>query len=179
MGIKKEIYIIASAFFLLAVLLAVFFVYPLLKEIRQQSKELTVQRNSKIILESQFSEAEKFRQKYENYQPNLAKIDALFIDSRNPVTFIEFLESLASDSQIELQISTPSPSKEGQATYENFQLSALGNFSKILKFLRKIEAGSYLIKTQNLNIENFKLDQKSKKQPNMVTMNFSIKVFSK
>lgn len=179
MEIKKQIYIIISVFFLVAVFLSVFLIYPIHKEIVQKSEEMIIQRNNKLILESQFSEAEKFKQKYENYKPNLLKINALFVDSKNPVTFIEFLEGLASESKVNLQISTPTSSKEGSLSYQNFQLSSSGSFAETLKFLRKIEAGPYLIKIQNLSIGGAKLETKTKNPVDIVAAEFSIKVSSK
>lgn len=178
MGIKKEIYIIISAFFLLAVFLVLFSVYPLSKEIAQSSRELVSQINSRLLLKSQYDEAGNFKQKYESYQQNLAKIDSLFIDPQNPVDFIEFLEKTASDLGIKLQISSPAYSKEGNSAYESFQLSSSGSFSNTLKFASQLEAGQYLIKIQNLNIGSNK-NMQDKKQTGQVGADISIKVLSK
>ena len=58
MAIKKEIYIIVSVFFLVALFLVLFFVYPALKEITQKSQELVSRENSRLVLDSQFVEAD-------------------------------------------------------------------------------------------------------------------------
>jgi hypothetical protein len=63
MEIKKEIYISASALFLLIVFLSLFFVFPLLKEIAQTSKDMLSQIDNRILLNNQYNEAENFKQK--------------------------------------------------------------------------------------------------------------------
>ncbi len=159
MEIKKQIYIIVSAFFLLAIFLVLFLVYPLSKEITQSSGELVSQINSRLALKSQYDQALNFKQKYESYQQNLNKADDLFIDPQNPVDFIEFLEKTASDSGIKLQISAPSFSKEETLPYESFQLSSSGSFPNTAKFISQLETGRYLIQIKNLNIQNNKSAQ--------------------
>lgn len=181
METKKKIYAIISVFFLISVFLAVFFVYPLLEEIKQESNDLIAQKNNRLLLDSQFNEALNFKQKYDDYKDNLNKIDNLFIDSQNPVNFIEYLEKSALGAGIELKISTPSISKDKKIIYENLQISATGQFSKILKFIREIESGQYLIQIQNINIQNNKIAQTGK-TPNKITdikAEISIKALAK
>jgi hypothetical protein len=175
MEIKKEIYISASASFLLIVSLSLFFIFPLINEITQTSKKMSLQINDRILLKSQFNEAGNFKQKYESYQTSLDKIDNMFVDSKNPVAFIEFLEKTASDFGINLQISAPSLINEGALTYSKFQLSTSGGFSGTLKFLKKIESGEYLIKIQNLSVAN----NESAKQATQTATNITIKALSK
>lgn len=169
MDIKKQIYIIISVLSLSLLFLILFFIWPLFKEIEQSSKSLALQKKSAVNLELQLEEAKKFKQKYESYRPAFQKIDSMFIDSSNPVKFIEFLENTAQNQNIKLQISAPLFSKEKDLTFANLQLSASGDFSGIIKFIKEIEAGPYLIQTQNLNIENRKT----------TTANISIKAFAK
>jgi hypothetical protein len=178
MEIKKQIYLIISIFFLLALFLAIFFVYPLSNEIIQKSNELISHKNSGLILESQSNEATNFKQKYDIYKTNLDQIDALFADSQNPVSFIEFLEEKSSGLGIKLQISTPSFSREGALAFENFRLSSSGSFSNTLKFVRELEAGPYLVEIQNLNISKSKKIDKSA-DSGSIGADFLIKVFSR
>jgi len=173
METKKKIYIIASAFFLIAMFLILFFIYPLFKEISKKSRELVTQRNNLLFLEGQFNEVEKFKKNYETYRPNLDKIDNLFVDSQNPVNFIEYLEETASASGIELKISAPTILKEKTSLYDKFQFSSTGGFSGTLKFIKNLETGPYLVQIQNISIGNIKDSQTS------VGANIAIKVFAK
>lgn len=179
MAIKKEIYIIISAFLLVASLLVLFFIFPTYSEVAQKSRELVSQKNNRLALESQFSEAKKFKLKYDEYKPNLEKIDGLFVDSENPVGFIEFLEETAEGFGLKLQISAPLFSEKESSNSASFQLSATGNFSGLLNFIQKLEFGPYLINLQNLDIKNRKIASQEKNQTESLNAEILIKVFTK
>lgn len=170
MAVSKEIYIIISAYLLVALFLLIFFIFLPFKEIQRKSQELILQKNNALLLESEFQKIENFRERYEEYRSNLEKVDNLFVDSQNLVKFIEYLEKSASDLQIKLEISTPSFKSEEPFPSANLQLFALGDFSKILSFSKELEIGPYLIRIKNLNIENYKDE---------VGASFLMKVFTK
>lgn len=151
---KKEIYITASVFFLVSLFLVLFFLYPTFNDITKESQNLVSQENSVILLEKEFDETGNFQKNYMEYQPNLQKIENLFIDSQNPVAFIKFLEKTASDFGLVLEISSPFFTKEGDVSFANFQISVTGGFSGILKFTKALEYGPYLVRIQNLDINN-------------------------
>ena len=155
---NNKIYII---FTLASLFLVLFFIWPLLKEIEKNSKDLISAKNNMVTLGAQINETENFKKNYETYKPNLEKIDQLFIDTNNPVDFIKFLEDTASSSQITSQISLP-PSSQGsqqgpKGTLQNFiifRFSSKGGFPEVLNFSKSIEAGPYLIEIENLTIQN-------------------------
>ena len=127
----------------------------------------------------EFSEVENFRQKYEDYKVNLEKTDNLFVDSQNPVEFIKFLENTASDSQVKLEISSPSFSKDGGSSLIIFRLSSYGDFSENLSFIRKLETGPYLIRIKNLDIGRYKDAKNLKEKLENIKIVFSINAFVK
>ena len=171
MASKKKIYTTLIIFVLIAIALVVFSVWPLLTEIKMNSEELLLGKNNIATLGVQANEIENFEKNYENYKPNLEKMEQLFIDSKDPVDFIKFLEKTASDSEITSEISLlPSSQKENQ-TFITFQFFSNGDFSKMLEFSEKLEAGPYLIEIKNLTIKN-STEQK-------VDANFLLKVFTK
>ncbi|OGZ79070.1 MAG: hypothetical protein A2528_03670 [Candidatus Staskawiczbacteria bacterium RIFOXYD2_FULL_37_9] len=176
METKKTIYIITSAFFLAAVFLAMFVIYPLSQEISQKSNELIMQKDSRLFLEGQFNEVKSFKEKYADYRQNLDKIDGLFVDSQNPVGFIEYLEKIASELGVDLKISAPTLSKESSVLYENFQFSSSGSFSGTLKFIGKLESGPYLIQIQNINIGSNKGVANAEKQAALTGVKSSISI---
>lgn len=176
---KKKNYIIISVCFLTVIFLSLIFIYFQFKEIQQKSNELISQKNNASLLEKEFQQMENFKREYAYYQLDLEKIDNLFIDSQNPVKFIEYLEKSASRFGIDLKISTPSFSKEGSFSFAGLQLFSSGDFSQILVFIRELETGPYLIKVQNLDMENYKDKKASEDQVNQIKATFSIKVFAK
>ena len=184
MLINKNIYITLSIFFLVAVFLFLFFIYLPFKDIQQKSQELISKKTDTLVLKDEFKAVKDFKENYDAYKPELEKIDNLFIDSQNPVEFIKYLEDSASDFGIDLNISTPSFSKEEGVPFANFQLASFGDFSKILVFIRSLEAGTYLIKIQNLDIEGYSDKKSSEKQVSAeqskkASVDFLIKVFAK
>lgn len=162
---------LSAAFALIAIALVIFSVWPLLIEIKIHSKELLSEKNDIATLGTQTNEIENFEKNYEVYKPNLEKMEQLFIDSKDPVDFIKFLEKIASDSEITSEISLlPSPQEKNQ-TFITFQFFSNGDFSKILEFSEKLETGPYLIEIKNLTIKNSFSEK--------VDANFLIKAFTK
>lgn len=177
---KNKIYITLAIFILLFLVLVAFCIYPLMKGIQDNSKKLVSDKDKIASLQAQAIETENFSKNYGAYKPNLDKIDQLFVDSSNPVDFIEFLESTASSSQISSKISPlPSAQKTGQ-NFIIFQLSSKGVFSNVLNFLKKVEAGPYLVRIENLTIQNSE-DKNVLKyySSRIVNATFTIKVFTK
>ncbi len=154
MSPKNKIYIISIIFGLIVVILIVLFIYPLFKAIRNNSQELFSTKRELILFKDQIREIENFEEVYENYQPNLAKIDQLFVDPQNPTDFIQFLEKIAFDSRVSMEISPLILSKEKEETEfwlsVTSQISSKGSFSNFLRFFEKLEASPYLIEAQNL-----------------------------
>jgi len=197
---KNQIITILSIYGALSLLLVVFLIYPLFNEIIKNSQDLISEKNNIITLETQVKEIENFKENYETYKKDLEKIDNLFIDPDNPVNFIEFLESAASNSGVSLKISSVPTYTESQKVTQNFitlQFASTGDFSKILGFIKKIEEGPYLIEITNLTIGNpketeggaqiappAKTTKPAKVTPEVylnrkVDASFSIKVFTK
>jgi hypothetical protein len=156
---------------------------PLFKEIDKNSKDLVLAKNDIVDLNAQINETNNFKKNYEIYKPNLEKIDGLFIDIKNPVSFIKFLENTASNSQVTSKISLPvSPLNSQQ--FITFQLVSKGSFSNMLKFIKEIELSNYLIEIESLNIQNLNRDPQIKDITNDysfrdIEATFTIKAFIK
>jgi len=150
---NNKIYIILSIFAAASLILIVFFILSIFKGIEGSSKELVSTKNNIDTLSAQTNATEDFQKNYGSYKPNLDKVNGLFIDSSNPVDFIEFLEGEAASSKIRVQISLP-PSSPGLQHFAAFQISSKGDFSGVLDFLKKIEKGAYLAEIENLTIKN-------------------------
>lgn len=180
MASKKKINIALIIFTLIVVALIAFFIRPLLAEIKMSSKELFLEKNNIAAMEIQAKEIENFEKNYSLYGPNLEKMEQLFVDSKNPVDFIKFLEKTASDSEITSKISLLPPPKKGDQNFIAFQFFSSGDFSNILKFSEKLETGPYLIEIKNLTIKNSTEQNVSKNySPEKVDANFLIRAFTK
>lgn len=165
---NQQIYIISAGFALAILAIILFFIYPCFNGIKNSSKELALNKISQLFLEDQVNEVEKFKSKYEEYRPNLEKIDNLYIDSKNPADFFEFFENTEKASRVESEINIVLNEKSLDSI--SFQVFSQGELSKVIKFLEKLETGPYLIEIQNLLVKS-SLEQKS------VIANFLIKAY--
>jgi hypothetical protein len=162
--------------------LIIFFIWPLFNEIERNSEDLVSARNNIINLNAQISETNNFKKNYEIYKPNLEKIDRLFVDPRNPVDFIEFLENTASEFKITSKISLPPSLNSSQ--FIIVQFASKGSFSNTLNFVKTIETRSYLIEIEDLEIQNSDQNQKNNNifinyPSRNVDATFTIKAFAK
>lgn len=151
---NNKIYTISVIFSAASLILAVFFIWPLLEEIEKNSQDLVLAKNNIATLEAQTRETGNFKKNYGDYKPNFEKIDQLYIDSNNPVDFIKFLENTALSSKITSHISLPSFSGAENKNFIIFQFSSKGKFLDTQDFLKKIETGPYLIEIENLIIQD-------------------------
>jgi len=171
---NSKIYKTLSVFGTLSLILIVFFVWPAFKGIEKSSQNLISAKINLVTLDAQINEAENFKKNYDSYKPNLDKMDQLFVDPKNPVDFIEFLENTALSCQITSQAFLPSPSIGSKSASQDFiilQIVSKGSFSDVLNFLKKIETGIYLVEVKNLTIKN--LETKNTEAA------FTIKAFTK
>ena len=141
-------------FFVLVILIGVFIVNPLYKDIKENSKELVSQKRQLSILETKIRNLEGFKILYKNLEDILEKINDLFVNSEVPVEFIGFLETTAEDCAVTLDISPVSSGQVGKDPWPSltFRVTLQGSFPGFLKFLEKIENSPYLIEIQNLTV---------------------------
>ena len=179
---ESKNYIILGIFLLVALSLVIFFIYPIFNGIRKNSQELFAAKGELTLLNNQIKESEDFGKNYNNYKPNLEKIDKLFVDSKNPIDFIQFLERAASDFGVGIKISLQITPKQkiGSGSWSDivFQISSVGTFQNFLKFFGKIETNPNLTEIQNLVINRLKeTSAENKKSTGDINASFSMKVF--
>jgi len=153
MTLKNKINLSLIIFIVLSVCLIVLVIYPLFKEIKNSSEELVSEKQKLFSLERKIENLKEFQTLWLKIEPNLKKIDQLFIDPQVPVEFVNFLEKIAKDSEILIEISSALSSKTEKDPWPSLllQINSTAPFSKFLKFLEKIEASPYLIEIQDLN----------------------------
>lgn len=150
---NKKALITIILFFALSLCLFIFCIWPYSKEIKLLSADLVAEKDQINLLSSKIADVSSFKREYENYLPNLQKIEQMFVDRENPLEFIEFVETVAESSGILLQVS---PQSSAQGKKASFQLSLRGALPSLIKFLGSIERGSYLLAVKNLNASSHK-----------------------
>ena len=175
---KNKIYIISSIFVLISLLLIIFFVLPLFKEIEKNSRDLVLAKSDVANLDVQIKETSDFKKKYQTYKPNFDKIDQLFVDPKNPVNFIEFLEKTALNYKTTSQISlVPISSSSNQ--FILLQITSKGSFSNVLSFIKQIEVGPYLVEIEDLTIQDSDQNTQTNDASRNVNVVFTIEAFIK
>lgn len=153
MNLKNKINLSLPVFIILSVILILFIIYPLFKEIKINSEDLISKKQSLTLLERKIENLKQYQTLWGQIEPNLEKINTLFIDPEVPVEFISFLETIARDCDLSVEIFPTLSRETAQDSWPSlfFQISSTTSFSKFLKFLEKLETSPYLIKIQNLN----------------------------
>lgn len=170
-------------FGIFSVLLIVFVIYPSFIQIKKISEDFVEEKRKLILFEKEMENLKGIESLYKKYQPNLEKIDQLFINPEFPIEFIESLEKKAQEFQLgKIEIS-PLPRKEIKTDpwpSLSFQISLSGSFPNFLRFFEKLENSPYLIEISNLNLK--KLTAGEIKPPlaeGDIYASFLIKTYSK
>ncbi|MFH1308488.1 MAG: hypothetical protein ABIH51_00560 [Patescibacteria group bacterium] len=182
---KKKL-IILSIFGLVFLVLFFLIIYPLLRGIKKDSENYVTAKKDLVLFRGNIDNLKKIKQNNEIWKPNINKIDDLFIDSKILVDFIKFLEKIARDSNVLIDISPGELilGKDDSWSSMNFQIIARGSFIGFSEFFEKIEASPYLINVQNLTIEKI-ADSKLKSEnylgfnSNDIRAVISIKAYAK
>src|SRR5690348_507780 len=104
MSIHYRLYIIAAVFVVIVLAIIAFLIYPTIKDIKSAGQSIMVNKIRAADLSVENQALANFKENYQNYQPNLNKVNALFVDSQDPINFIEFLEQTATGDNIKENI---------------------------------------------------------------------------
>ncbi len=148
----KKPYILIGLFLLTAIILIRMFIFPTVEKIEKGSRRIIETQRESLRLVTQTMELTKFEESLDQYQPDLDRIDSLFIDSHSPLTFIQFLETTSLETNTELEISsiiTPTTETNNWIPL-TFNIILDGSFNDVMKFLEKVELSDYLVQSENL-----------------------------
>lgn len=174
MNAKKKILTVSIILGATFLLLFLFLIRPLLKQVEESFVEYRSVEQELLHLENKSIAIKKIEKNYDkSLRRYIEKIDDYFIDSEVPVDFIRFLEETAFSSNVLIDVSPLSSrsSKENTQASMSFQVKIKSNdFENLFGFLERIERSSYLIEVQGLNI------RKSKGEASLI---MPIKILSK
>jgi len=147
MNQTKKIYITLTVFIALGLIVFVLIIYPFFKEIKQCSEDLFLARKDLALLENKAQKFLTSKQELWALIPDLEKIQKLFISPEIPIEFLQFLEKIAEQGNVLINISFSPQNQEEIMFFPflNIQLSVSGACSDCLRFLEKLETGPYLI----------------------------------
>lgn len=161
MNSKQKTLFLIVTFLAISLFLIFGIILPWFKDIQLNSEKLFLVRKDLAILDQKATEIPELENKFQALGPELEDIEHLFVDSKTPIDFLRFLESMAKDSNLTIRVSLlPTKPKEVTAFPAlNFELSLMGSFSNCFKFLEKLELAPYLI-----DIEDFTIVRLTEKQ---------------
>ncbi len=179
MSIKKKIYLTLFVFLLCFLLALIFIIFPLINQISDKSQLLSEQKSDLAVLEARINNLEKFRELHDDLEYFLAEIDNLFVDSRIPIEFINFLETTSLKCGLEIDI-LPVAGKESDKElwpYIKFKIVSVGLFPDFLMFLDKLENNPYLIEVKDINVNRLTGEQDELSET--IRADFIVQVFVK
>lgn len=175
MNLNKKIYITLSIFLAICFVFIFFLIYPAIANIKSSSDKILNIKNDLFSLsekENKLNEGEEF---YNIYEKDIKKKNELLVDARIPVEFVRFLENMANELNLSIEISSLSVPEKKDDFWPSLALSVTtdGSFNDSMRFLDKLENAPYLIEIINLRIN------KSKEQDLNFEFLYSIKTFTK
>jgi len=185
MNPKKKIIILSIIFGAVTIFLVAFVIIPLFMKIERNMAELINIKKELVMPEEQTGKFEQFKNAYKEMEPDLDRIDQLFVDPEVPINLIEFWEKIADDYDLSITISPIflKPGKNDPWDSIEFQIRLTGSFLDFSKFLEKTESGFYLIEAQSLVLN--KSEEKTTEENDLagykeaVKANLLVKVFTK
>lgn len=154
MNAKNKIIAIIGAF-AATVLLMAFLSYSLWLGIKKSYAEITEDKAKVALAVKQRNALEDFIKKYPDSFQEMAFVDNIWVDKKNPVGFIEFIENAAKETDINAKIDLLAQveiAEENGLSFISFQVAAEGTFSSLIEFIGKLEAGNYLVEIQSAAI---------------------------
>lgn len=154
MSAKKKILTVSIILGAVFLLLFLFLIRPLLKQVKESFVEYRSVKQELLHLENKSMAIKKMERNYDkSLKKYIEKIDDYFIDSEVPVDFIRFLEETALSSGVLIDVSPLSSRASDTQTSMSFQIKITSNnFENLFSFLERIERSRYLIEVQGLNI---------------------------
>jgi Tfp pilus assembly protein PilO len=140
------------AFFVIAFFCLIYFiVIPTMRDIKVMGQDIE---NQRIDLETKYIKGYTLKQLTENLkeiQPKLSQLDQVFINKNRELEFITTLENRADQASVNQKINLSSPQTAANQKFQknSLQLSTQGEFNQQLKYLMDLEALSYYI---NVNL---------------------------
>ncbi len=148
---KKNIIYLTGGFIIVITGLISFAIIPLFLEITGRSEDLKLKKRNLDYLSERAREPD---QEIGDLREILDKIDDMFINPRRPVDQIIFLERLASENNLDMDLSIAGPreSEDEMWSYLNFAISIRGEINDLYRFIEEIQNKNWFASINRLNI---------------------------
>jgi len=154
MNLNGKIILAAASFVGLTLGIIFFGGFSLVSEIEGVRTEIVAQRNDAAKMDSRILKVRQYREFAKKEESNIKKMEGLLTDRQMP-DFIDYLEESAATSGVEVVFSPSislSNSDEDWPSMD-YQADITGDINNILKLVKKIEIGPYLVRVDGFSIE--------------------------
>ena len=153
-GIKYKIILTLFTNSLIIISIIYFIIIPRVGYIKESGRQIIRRR---VFLEEQYIKVRRFMASNKDMNlvdADIQKLDEVFVDYDKDLQFIETLEKVAIDNNINQRISLGSIKNEGSSDFERItlEISADGNFLNIMNYLISLETLNYYINISSLDI---------------------------
>ena len=162
---KNKLFISVGMLLVLDIIFVYLLILPAIDNIKNSRNDVI---NLKIDLENKTIREKNLNtlnEKISKIEPQLEKINQIFISKNREIEFITTLESLESKYNIKqkLNIDLNNPEKGEEFNKIPISIDASGNFKNLMDYLANIESLSYYINIQNISLSKNSLDNSSSK----------------
>jgi len=178
--VKQKTIIAAAVLFIGVLLFGVLGVFPLLRGIKRDSKDLENQYLKVLEASSAETEVAEFLKFSQSHKEDFEIIENIFVDGETPIGFIRFIEEIAATSNLTVKITPGIPKKQKGVPWPvmDFQLASSANYLEFLRFLEKLENGPYLLKVQNTSLIRNRTPQDEENSIQDVRFTLLVQVFT-
>lgn len=151
---SKTLFIFTLMIFSLCTLAFIYFSIFLLKKIEKISDKILEAQRENFSFTQRLQNIEEFQRIKSERKDNLSLLENLLFNQDLPLPFVTFLEDLAKEKQILLEISVQENPKSQKDPFPSlyFLVKFQGSFQSIFTFLKKIEKGPFLLQFEKMRI---------------------------
>lgn len=155
LNLKNKIIISILIFIIALAALIWFIVLPTVGDIKKMGDDIEAQR---VDLEKKYIKGQSLKKLSENLkiiEPQLNKLDQIFINSNRELEFITKLEEIANANAVTQKINLGAASKDtGGSDYQimPLQLFTQGTFGGQINYLKKLESLNYYINIKSIEL---------------------------
>ena len=151
---KRKTFIVFFAVAAINLLLFGLVSYAVFGRIIVNSRQFVSQELAFAQAEIDAESIQKFQKLQVSKEQEIKRFERLFLDFTTPISFLEFIENLAQDFQLELKISPDNPKKIKEDPWRslNFTLATIGSYGNVAAFVEKLELAPYALEVVSLRI---------------------------
>jgi len=152
LDLKKKIIALNAIIILLIAGIVFYIIIPSVNDIKNMQTDIHDQFKE---LEKKYFKGQSLKKLSENLKtidPQLEKLEGIFINESDEVAFVTFLENLAHEKMVKQKISLGTPEDFVEYKKIPMQINTEGNYLKQMDYLSSLESLNYYINVKSLEI---------------------------